>query len=138
VILGQPDPLAVWGQWDEAAPSEILGCEARRPIERSRFEATIRDEDVAALQQALARVDSTIATISLTRAVLRRAALPMATLVKPADVIHLASTMLFHEHGGAALPFAAHDAREAIAARALGFECTGANLSLDGFLTGVH
>ena len=125
VILGQPDPLSVWGQWGEATTSEILGLEAPRAIDRLRFEAAIGDDDMGALQQALARVESTIATISLTRVVLRRAALPMTTPVKTLDAIHLASAMLFQEHSGRTLLFATHDARQTIAARALGFECVG-------------
>jgi predicted nucleic acid-binding protein len=125
VILGEPRPLAVWGKWKEAFTSEILGLEARRALDRLRLESVLDDEGIATLQGELARIESTIGTISLTRSVLRRASLPMATPVKTLDAIHLASALLLREHRYEELIFATHDARQAIAARALGFECVG-------------
>jgi len=125
VILGQPRPLAIWNKWEEAFTSEILGLEARRALDRLRLESALDDEGIATLQGELARIESTIGTISLTRSVLRRASLPMATPVKTLDAIHIASALLLREHRHEELLFATHDARQAIAARALGFECVG-------------
>jgi len=125
VILGQPRPLAIWNKWEEAFTSEILGLEARRALDRLRLESALDDEGIATLQGELARIESTIGTISLTRSVLRRASLPMATPVKTLDAFHLASALLLREYRHEQLLFATHDARQAIAARALGFECVG-------------
>lgn len=61
----------------------------------------------------------------LTRAVLRRAGMPMATAVKTLDAIHLASALLFQERRGEGLVFVTHDGQQATAARALGFDCLG-------------
>jgi len=47
----------------------------------------------------------------------------MATQVKTLDAVHLASALLFQERAGASVIFATHDARQALAARALGFDC---------------
>ena len=93
--------------------------------DRLRLESVLDDEGIATLQGELARIESAIGTISLTRSVLRRASLPMATPVKTLDAIHLASALLLREHRYEELIFATHDARQAIAARALGFECVG-------------
>jgi uncharacterized protein len=61
----------------------------------------------------------------LTRPILRRAALPMPTVVKTLDAIHLASALLFQERTGDSLTFATHDLQQATCARALGFKIIG-------------
>ena len=71
------------------------------------------------------RSSSSIGLISLTRTVLRRAALPMPTVVKILDAVHLASALLFQERRGDGLIFATHDLQQATGARALGFEVIG-------------
>jgi predicted nucleic acid-binding protein len=125
VLFKEPKPLRSWGNWDEAASSDLLGVEARRAIDRSRLDAAVDDEQVAELQQQLRQVEIRLRRITVTRRVLGRASQPMATSVKTLDAIHLASALLFQEARGAAVLFATHDARQTTAARALGFDCTG-------------
>ena len=126
VVLGQPTPLALWGKWDGACASELLGVEARRVLDRLRLEGALDDDGVGDFQSALARIERTLDGIRLTRLVLARAALPMATPVKTLDALHLASALLWREHRNPDLIFATHDPQQARAARALGFECIGA------------
>lgn len=126
VVLGQAAPLPIWGKWDAACASELLGVEARRALDRLRLEQAVDDEQVGAFHGALARIERTIDGIRLTRLVLGRAALPMATPVKTLDALHLASALLWRERRGADLVFATHDPQQARAARALGFDCVGA------------
>jgi predicted nucleic acid-binding protein len=126
VLLRQPKPLAIWAQWDRAYASELLHVEACRVIDRLRLEGALDDEGVADARQELGRVESAIAAVALSRPVLQRAALPMATVVKTLDAIHLASAMLLRERRGVELAFATHDPQQARAARALGFDCIGA------------
>jgi hypothetical protein len=64
-------------------------------------------------------------TSTVLRIVLRQPKLPMATVVKTLDAIHLASAMLLREGRGIELSFATHDPQQARAARALGFDCIG-------------
>jgi hypothetical protein len=99
--------------------------EACRVIDHLRLEGALDDQGVADARQQLGRIESAIASVALSRPVLQRAALPMATVVKTLDAIHLASAMLLRERRGVELSFATHDPQQARAARALGFDCIG-------------
>jgi len=125
VLLAQRSALSQWGKWERAYTSELAGVEARRTIDRLRLEAALDDDGVAAAQHELSRLEGSLGRIALTRSVLRRAALPMATAVKTLDALHLATAMIFQERRAVSLIFATHDAQQAIAARALGFTCIG-------------
>lgn len=94
-------------------------------IDRLRLEGALDDDDVADAREQLGRIEGVIAAIPLSRLVLERAALPMATVVKTLDAIHLASAMLCRERRGIEVAFATHDPQQARAARALGFTCIG-------------
>ena len=125
ILLRQGKPLDIWGKWLSAHSSEILGVEARRVIDRLRLESVLDDKNVAEAQEDLARIEVAIGRIPLTRPVLRRAALPMATVVRTLDAIHLASALLLQERRGTPMIFGTHDVQQALAARALGFTCVG-------------
>ena len=125
VLLGQADPLATWGRWDEACASELLGVEARRVLDRLRLAGALDDDQVGAFHGALARIERTVDGIRVSRLALGQAALPMATPVKTLDALHLASALLWRERRSPDLVFATHDPQQARAARALGFECVG-------------
>ena len=125
VVLGQGEQLAAWGKWDEACASELLGVEARRALDRLRIDGALDDDQVGLFQSSLAHVERSIHAIRLTRLVLGRASLPMATPVKTLDALHLASALLWRERRTPNLVFATHDPQQARAARALGFECIG-------------
>jgi PIN domain len=125
VLFQQGKRLAAWGRWEEAYSSELLGVEGRRAIDRLRLESALDDEGVARAQEELVRIEQSIHLIALTRAVLRRAAQPMATVVRTLDAMHLASAAILREGVGSHLVFATHDARQRTAARAFGFECIG-------------
>ncbi len=125
VLFGQTERLSGWGRWQRAYSSELLGVEARRVIDRLRLESALDDEGVAQAQEALAGIEQGIGSIRMARIVLRRASLPMATVVKTLDAIHLASALLFQERRSQAVIFATHDRQQAIGARALGFTVIG-------------
>lgn len=125
VLLNAPKPLRSWGDWEEAAASDLMGVEARRAIDRSRLDAALDDEQVAELHQQLRQIEIRLRRITVNRRILGRAAQPMATAVKTLDAIHLASALVFQEARRASVLFATHDVRQATAAFALGFECTG-------------
>jgi predicted nucleic acid-binding protein len=124
-LLGQGKALD-WRKWDSAYSSELLGLEARRVLDRLRLESALDDPGVAEAHQELARIEKYIGSVPLTRSVLRRAALPMPTIVKTLDAIHLTSALMLQESKGSQLMFATHDLQQALAAKALGFEVVGA------------
>lgn len=125
VLLRQRPTLPRWGDWDRAYSSELAGIEAVRVIDRLRLEGALDDEGVAQAHEQLAEILAGIAIVRLTRVILRRAAQPMATVVRTLDAIHLASALAIHEQTGEILTFASHDRQQTTAARALGFRCAG-------------
>lgn len=124
-LLRDGPVLSEWGRWQQAYSSELLGVEARRVIDRLRLDGVLDDAGVADSVQALERLERAIGRIALTRTVLRRASQPMGTIVRTLDAIHLASSLQFQEHRRVRMTFATHDAQQARAARALGFDCLG-------------
>ena len=123
-LLGQPKALDL-SQAQGAFSSEIMGVEARRAIDRLRLQSALDDEAVAQAHQELARMEKSIGYLLLTRSVLSRAALPMPTLVKTLDAVHLASALLLQERRRETLTYATHDRQQATGARALGFSVLG-------------
>ncbi len=125
VLLRQPRPLAIWGRWERAYTSELLGVEARRVLDRLRLETLLDDAGVAQAHEDLRAIERSIGRVALTRAVLQRASLSMPTVVKTLDGIHLATALLLRERRNISLTFATHDDQQATAARALGFDFVG-------------
>lgn len=126
VVLRQPGKLSGFGDWKRAYCSELLGVEARRVLDRIRLEGALDDAGLAAAHQQIARAERAFGVVRVTPAVLRRAALPMPTVMKTLDAIHLATALILSERQRLDLVFATHDAQQALAARTLGFECAGA------------
>jgi hypothetical protein len=125
VLLGQRPTLAAWGSWDAAYSSEILKVETRRALDRLRLRGALDDVGVADATTELARIERSIGFVRIGRRILDRAGQPMATAVRTLDAMHLASAMAIRERRADDLLFATHDARQALAARALGFTCVG-------------
>ena len=61
----------------------------------------------------------------LTKVVLHRASLPMATAVRTLDALHVVSALLYKERRGIDVVFATHDRSQATAARAMGLNVIG-------------
>jgi predicted nucleic acid-binding protein len=125
VVLRQAGTLARFGDWERAYCSELLGVEARRVLDRLRLEGALDDAGLATAHQQIGRAERTFSVVRVTRAVLRRASLPMPTVTKTLDAIHLATALLLSERQRVELVFATHDAQQGLAARALGFDCIG-------------
>lgn len=123
VLLGQKNTWKEWGQWDHAYSSSLLHLESRRVIDRLRLESVLDDDGVAHIGAELRRIERAINRIALSRSVFDRASMPMPTIVKTLDAIHLATGLLVRERLHADLIFVTHDVQQATAARSLGFEC---------------
>ena len=122
VLSGQKDAWKDWGRWEKANSSTLLRIECRRFIDRIRIKAQWDDDDVAHAGVQLRKLERVISKVRLTAAVLERASLPMPTIVKTLDAIHIASASLVREKSHTSLVFVTHDQQQARAARALGFE----------------
>jgi predicted nucleic acid-binding protein len=125
VILRHPATLRGFGDWKRAYCSELLGVEARRVLDRLRLDGALDDAGLASAHQQVARAERTFGVVRVTRAVLRRASLPMPTVTKTLDAIHLATALVLSERQRIDLTFVTHDVQQALAARALGFDCIG-------------
>ncbi len=124
-LLGQGKSLDL-RNYQAAYSSEILGLEARRVLDRLRLEAALDDAGVAEAHQELARIEGFLGYVPFTPLVLRRASMPMPTIVKTLDAIHLTSALLLRDRKGGDMVFATHDFQQATAARAFDFEVVGA------------
>ncbi len=123
-LLGQGKPLT-WLSWESAYSSELLGLEIRRVIDRLRLQSVLDDIGVSEAHDELARIEMSIGILPLTRSVLQRASLPMPTVIKSLDAIHLATAMMLRERKGGDVIFATHDLQQSLAARSLGFQVAG-------------
>jgi len=102
-----------------------MGVEGRRVIDHLRLELALDDLGVADAQEELSRIERAIGRIPLTRKVLERASMPMATVVRTLNAIHLASSLLLQDRLGTQIVFATHDIQQATGGRALGLACAG-------------
>lgn len=125
VVLGEPEPLAVWRRIDRAVSSEIIRLECLRTIDRARHELRLPDEAVSQTRGDVLDALDGFGLIGLTAQVLERAAEPFPTLIGSLDAIHLTSALLVRQQYED-LQFATHDRQLALAARASGFAVMGA------------
>ena len=125
ILFGEPDRLQEWGAWEIGYSSELLRVEARRTIDRLRLGSALDDEGVASSRQQLDTIESGLGFMAVTKAVLHRASLPMATAVRTLDALHVVSALLVKERRGVDVIFATHDNSQATGARAMGLKVIG-------------
>jgi len=125
ILFGEPEPLEEWGAWEIGYSSELLRVEARRTVDRLRLGSALDDEGVAASRQQLDVIEGGLGFTPVTKAVLYRASLPMATAVRTLDALHVVSALLVKERRGVDVVFATHDRSQATAARAMGLRVIG-------------
>ena len=123
MLLNQENRWKQWGRWKKAYSSALLYLECRRAIDRCRLESAFDDLQVAHAGDEIRRLQRVVGRIGLTRSVMDRASQPMPTLVRTLDALHLASALLLREKLHPDVVFVTHDSRQAVAARALSFEC---------------
>jgi predicted nucleic acid-binding protein len=123
VLKGQNNAWKDWGRWGKAYCSTILLIECRRFINRMRLEQNWTDDDVADAGVQLRRLERVLTRVRLSGAIMERAGLPMPTIVKTLDAIHIATAALVRERLQPDLVFVTHDQQQAKAARALAFDC---------------
>jgi predicted nucleic acid-binding protein len=123
--LRQPNFLDIAALDAVGVVSTLVRTECWRTLDRKRHEKGMtiqqRDEHEASLNALFQSVQE----VDLTRAVLRRAALPLAAPVGTLDAMHLATALLWRELRGEDIEFATHDRDLAQAARLYGFPVIG-------------
>lgn len=124
IVLGEPGALAEWPEI-EPVSSELIRVECLRAVERYRHIAALGDAIAAERRAAVLDSLSRFRLVESSRNVLERAADPFPVYVATLDAIHLATALeLRAEYGYHTL--ATHDAKLALAARALEFRVLGA------------
>jgi predicted nucleic acid-binding protein len=125
LLFGQRQVFSDWGKWDRAYTSSLLNLECRRVIDRLRMQTALNDHGVAHAGSELRRLVRSVDRVTLSGSILDRASMPMPTVVKTLDAIHIATALALRERRHPELVFVTHDRQQANAARALGFECRG-------------
>ena len=125
ILLKQENRLDLTKLPQEKYSSELLGIECRRAIDRLRLESKLGDEAVARTMEELLLFERASGRIRLSRSVLQRSAMPMPTILKTLDAIHISSALMLRERKPTDVLFTTHDFQQTTAARAFGFQCSG-------------
>ena len=124
VLLHEPNPVRIWGQWNKAYSSALWRIEALRTVDRLRLTHEISDTEVAELVRDIQITHETFAIHPITNQVLQRASETFPTVVGTLDAMHLATALSIREFQSLDL-LLTHDSQLATAARSLGFEVMG-------------
>jgi predicted nucleic acid-binding protein len=126
-ILGQAGSLREWADITTGVASALVETECLRTLDRLRVRAGLSDAELARRRHAVFRLVESLEVVEVTAAVLARAAQPLPTELGTLDAIHLATALLWREHGADDLVMATHDPALATAARACGLVVVGAS-----------
>ena len=124
ILLREPNPVGIWGQWNKAYSSELWRVEALRTVDRLRLTHEISDSEVAELVHEIQIVHETFAIHPVTNQIFRRASETFPTVVGTLDAIHLATALSIREIANIDC-LLTHDSQLATAGRSLGFEVNG-------------
>ena len=124
VLLHEPNPVGIWGQWNKAYSSALWRVEALRTVDRLRLTHEISDTEVAELVRDIQITHETFAIHPITNQVLQRASETFPTVVGTLDAMHLATALSIREVESLDL-LLTHDSQLSTAARSLGFEVMG-------------
>ena len=124
VLLHEPNPVGIWGQWNKAYSSALWRVEALRTVDQLRLTHEISDTEVAELVRDIQITHETFAIHPITNQVLQRASETFPTVVGTLDAMHLATALSIRESESLDL-LLTHDSQLSTAARSLGFEVRG-------------
>ncbi|HWP37509.1 MAG TPA: PIN domain-containing protein [Gemmatimonadales bacterium] len=125
LVLGQPGALAEWRELDAGVASALAEVECLRTLDRLRLVQGLPEAEVARRRAAVFDVLETVEVVEPTRPILTRAAQPLPVTLGTLDAIHLATALVWREVSQRDVVLATHDARLALAARAVGFDTIG-------------
>lgn|ERR1043166_2352055 len=124
VLLREPNPVRVWGQWSRAYSSALWRVEGLRTVDRLRLTHEISDSEVAELVRDIQITHETFAIHPVTNQILQRASETFPTVVGTLDAIHLATALSIREIEKLD-SLLTHDSQLGMAAKSLGFDVIG-------------
>jgi predicted nucleic acid-binding protein len=124
ILLHEPKPIGIWGQWNKAYSSALWRVEALRTVDRLRLMHEISDTEVAVLVRDIQITHETFAIHPVTNQLCQRASETFPTVVGTLDAIHLATALSVREIDNVDL-LLTHDSQLGTTARSLGFDVMG-------------
>jgi predicted nucleic acid-binding protein len=124
ILLREPKPVGIWGQWNKAYSSGLWRVETLRTVDRLRLAHEISDFEVAELVHEIQITHATFAIHPVTNQIFQRASETFPTVVGTLDAIHLATALSIREIENIDY-LLTHDSQLATAGRSLGFEVMG-------------
>ena len=124
ILLREPNPVEIWGQWNKAYSSALWRVEALRTVDRLRLTQEISDSEVAELVREIKITHETFAIHPVTNQIFQRASETFPTVVGTLDAIHLATALSIREIENIDY-LLTHDSQLATAAKSLGFDVMG-------------
>lgn len=94
-LLGQKSDFDSWNKIEYAFSSRLLLVECHRVLDRYRLSGEIGDKDLAEIKLNLRAFIRGVTLISISEAILERAAEPFSTVVGTLDAIHLSTALLW-------------------------------------------
>jgi predicted nucleic acid-binding protein len=124
ILLREPKPVGIWGQWNKAYSSGLWRVEALRTVDRLRLAHEISDSEVAELVHEIQITHETLTIYPVTNQIFQRTSETFPTVVGTLDAIHLATALSIREIENIDY-LLTHDSQLATAGRSLGFEVMG-------------
>ena len=124
ILLREPKPVGIWGQWNKAYSSGLWRVEALKTVDRLRLAHEISDSEVAELVHEIQITHETLTIYPVTNQIFQRASETFPTVVGTLDAIHLATALAIREIENIDY-LLTHDSQLATAGRSLGFEVMG-------------
>lgn len=129
IVLDQHPQLEEWNDLHGGVSSALLRVECSRVLDRLWREGRLDEDDVAAKLGETAAILERLEKLPINDEVLARASVPLPTVVRTLDAIHLATAIAYRRRQPAderPILFATHDKQLAKAAAAMHFEVIGA------------
>ena len=111
--------------------SRLSAIDCRRTIDRIRLVGGLNDEQVVLIESKLRAMEGSLTWLTLGDDVLQLAGARSDRVLRTLDAIHVATAQVLREAIGVSdtILFLTHDRQQATAARALGFQIAGVDLS---------
>jgi PIN domain. len=103
LLLGQRDKLKEWNRIESGVASALVEVECLRTLDRLRLREGISSEEIATRREAVFRLTEELEIVDTSTVILNRAAQPLPVPLGTLDAIHLATALLWREHGASDL-----------------------------------